>query len=310
MVLPETRRSPVRGAAQPAAGAAAVHVRRILCPVDFSDPSAGAVEQAAALARACGAEMNAVFVLPAAEHEAGEDVLRAANRDVEMFLRRARAVGVPVRVSLRSGDPGSQILAAAGEGPADMIVMATEARPAPAPRLGSVADTVLRNARCPVLTVRSPRPCPRPPSQEPAGGILCAVDLGSLTGSAADHAVFVGRMTGRPVTLLHVLEDLPQCEAAAKLARLDWPAWRDGLLEDARIRLRAAAAAAGAQCGTEAVGGGKAYREILQRANETAAALIVIGAHGADPLHEGFLGSNAEHVVRAAACPVMTVHGA
>ena len=53
---------------------------------------------------------------------------------------------------------------------------------------------------------------------------------------------------------------------------------------------------------------GVAWREILASQGELEADLIVIGTHGRTGLAHVFLGSVAEHVVRASPVPVLTVH--
>ena len=52
-------------------------------------------------------------------------------------------------------------------------------------------------------------------------------------------------------------------------------------------------------------GTGKAYRELLRRAEETKAELIVLGTGGG---YANAFGSTSDHVVREAACPVLTVN--
>jgi nucleotide-binding universal stress UspA family protein len=54
---------------------------------------------------------------------------------------------------------------------------------------------------------------------------------------------------------------------------------------------------------------GLAWREILAARDACGADLIVLGTHGRTGLTHVFLGSVAEHVVRAAPVPVLTVHG-
>ena len=52
---------------------------------------------------------------------------------------------------------------------------------------------------------------------------------------------------------------------------------------------------------------GSPYRETLRVASERASDLIVIGIHGRHPLDLLFFGSTAQHIVRRAACPVLTL---
>jgi nucleotide-binding universal stress UspA family protein len=57
-------------------------------------------------------------------------------------------------VLLRTGHPAEQIIAAAAELNAKMVVLATHGRPAVQQvSLGSVAERVIRGSPCPVLTI-------------------------------------------------------------------------------------------------------------------------------------------------------------
>jgi nucleotide-binding universal stress UspA family protein len=58
----------------------------------------------------------------------------------------------------------------------------------------------------------------------------------------------------------------------------------------------------------EAVAIDRAYKAVLQHAADSKAELIVMGAQGTAGLELMVYGSNTQHVVRAARCPVLTVH--
>ena len=49
------------------------------------------------------------------------------------------------------------------------------------------------------------------------------------------------------------------------------------------------------------------YEEIMKKADESQASLIVMGTHGRRGLYHMLFGSTAERVVRGAGCPVLTV---
>ncbi len=66
-------------------------------------------------------------------------------------------------------------------------------------------------------------------------------------------------------------------------------------------------AATGLQLPHERCSRGRAATEIVQRARDIGADLIVIGTHGRRGLAHVMLGSVAERVVQHAACPVLTV---
>jgi nucleotide-binding universal stress UspA family protein len=52
---------------------------------------------------------------------------------------------------------------------------------------------------------------------------------------------------------------------------------------------------------------GKPYSEILRVASEEMSDVIVIGVHGRGAADLFFFGSTAQHVVRQASCPVLTL---
>ena len=58
---------------------------------------------------------------------------------------------------------------------------------------------------------------------------------------------------------------------------------------------------------TTAVVAGIPYEEILRKAAETGASLIVLGTHGRTGIDHLIFGSTAERVVRSATCPVLTI---
>ncbi|MBI2882056.1 MAG: universal stress protein [Candidatus Tectomicrobia bacterium] len=140
---------------------------RILAPVDFSEYSALGVLQAAELARRFGAELVVLNVVPTNQAEAMvwapgypweqvvEDVGREARTFLEENVPQEVLDGLEVRILVSAGVPSLQIVRAADEERADLIVMATHGRTGIKHTfLGSVAEAVVRLARKPVWTVR------------------------------------------------------------------------------------------------------------------------------------------------------------
>lgn len=139
---------------------------RILCPTDFSEQAAAAEREAVRLARALGAEIVLAHVgsdAPLWREGRGTPDVRAvfeAQRKwaTDALAARATALaaeGVTARSVLKIGEPSTEILRLAADEHADFIVMGTQGR-AGLERmlLGSVAERVLRQAPCPVVTVR------------------------------------------------------------------------------------------------------------------------------------------------------------
>jgi len=145
-------------------------VTRVLCPTDFSDPSAVGFDIAAELSGHFGAEVLVVHVvsaMPPLQYGPNrafqvpeyETALHAdAQHRLEGMVETLAQKGVKARTAVGHGDAGSEIVRIAGEERVDLIVIATHGTTGLEHVLfGSVAERVVRLAHCPVLTVRSPR---------------------------------------------------------------------------------------------------------------------------------------------------------
>jgi len=135
--------------------------RSILSAVDFDENSLKALETAAELARLAGAALFVLHILPTAGSSpkpAGVDALVAREQAVKEKLTglcRDRLAGLRYEVLTRTGDPAIGIIHAEEELNADLVVIATHSgRMKPRPFSGSVAERIIRESICPVLTVR------------------------------------------------------------------------------------------------------------------------------------------------------------
>lgn len=137
----------------------------ILCPVDFDDNSSAALAHARRLAIDMGATIHLVHVLPIlptfADHGGSIGVDELAQEEAQRKLKdlvRRRLSRTPAEIHTRIAfvsEVPKTILAFARELAADLIVMATHGRGAIGHLLfGSVTEAVVRNAVCPVLTLR------------------------------------------------------------------------------------------------------------------------------------------------------------
>jgi nucleotide-binding universal stress UspA family protein len=300
-------------------------MKRILCPVDFSEHSFRALERAVSLADWFGAEVTALHVVPPlpgpglelpyfpAPLETARELGEQAERKLRDLAISFLAERVPIETRVRGGDPWREIAAEAKELPADLVVMGTHGRSGFEHfLLGSVTEKVLRRVSCPVLTVGSLQ---APRRVGPLfRRILCATDMTKGSARTVDFALSLAEENQADVTLLHVIEGLPDQSSGAKLylAVPEIGPLRRDLTEQAREELRRAV-----PDGTrdwcevkERVDVGVAWRAILHAAEETNADLIVIGAHGRAPVGEMLFGSTSGHVVREAACPVLVVREA
>jgi nucleotide-binding universal stress UspA family protein len=140
--------------------------KKILIAVDASPFGAHAAEVGMEMARSLQAEVAFVTVVDPASAQsiAGsgisiEEWMTAADRDAANLLAafRDRASAQPPALTfLAHGKPAEQILKAATEWGASVVVLGTHGRGAVGNILiGSVAQGVLHHACCPVLVVRA-----------------------------------------------------------------------------------------------------------------------------------------------------------
>ena len=147
-------------------------VRSILLPTDFSDCARRAVPVAAEMARLLGARVVCLHVVepvaqpvgwtplaePLPDAELGERLEESAARDLPAFSKSAEFEGLDVEDLIARGDPASEIVRAAEERGAGLIVISSHGRTGLGRILfGSTAESVVRHARCPVLVVKPPR---------------------------------------------------------------------------------------------------------------------------------------------------------
>lgn len=143
--------------------------KKILHPTDFSDYSKEALDVAAVMARKFGAELIILHVVETYDYAPPEYYMAAdeLHKEVERRLEGSRKhleemaaqMGdIKTRTLVTEGKPFVQIIRAAKEEGADMIVLGTHGRSGLAHILiGSTAEKVVRKAPCPVLTIRSAR---------------------------------------------------------------------------------------------------------------------------------------------------------
>ncbi len=147
--------------------AAAIGLKRILVPVDFSPLSKKALHYATRMAREFGAEVNILHVVEPEVPPAFDGFMIAPppisngagnswTGQLKSLVSLVRKAGVePVDSSVRSGLAAFEIVEAAKELDVDLIVIATHGYTGWKHfAIGSTAERVVRAAPCPVLVVR------------------------------------------------------------------------------------------------------------------------------------------------------------
>jgi nucleotide-binding universal stress UspA family protein len=145
-------------------------IKKILCPIDFSEPSLKGLEVGVDLATLFKAKLDVVYVLPILPATAKDANLQFAIPEYERMIhidaeQQLQAVvsqrvskNLKTRTLIGHGNPAHEIVRLAQEEKADLIVIATHGHTGFHHLVvGSVAEKVIRLAPCPVLAVREPR---------------------------------------------------------------------------------------------------------------------------------------------------------
>jgi len=304
-----------------------IAIKQILCPIDFSEHSRHALDHAMAVARWYDSTITLLHVyssVPVAAYVTGSPMrpsvaLTPTDREALLasmtrFAEEEAGLNSPIQCETREGSVVSEILARSAEMPSDLIVMGTHGSSGfERLLLGSVTEKVLRKAVCPVLSVprRVTDAVPAPPA--PFKNILCAIDFSDCSTNALNYAMSLAQEAAARLTVLHVIELVPEVRPGTDGADRVWPQHVTEYLaevEHARAeRLKVAVPdSVRAYCTVETMlANGKPYRAILRVAGEQHSDLIAIGIHGRGATDLLFFGSTAQHVVRQATCPVLTI---
>lgn len=272
----------------------------IVIGIDGSASSRAALRWAAQVAAAKGAALRVVtsWQYPA---RAGSPVGPAElPRPLEMDQRTTEGVRAIVDEELGAGADHVQI--EVGRGPAPGVLLASVDRAGvdmlvlgarglggfEGLLLGSVTQQCVEHSPCPVVVLRGEQPPMEGPilvgldgSEGSRRALTWALDLAGATGSGlvAVHAPGTGASNTVLGQAAHALED--------------WcaPIRERGIAHQQRIE------------------GGEARTALERAADETDAALLVVGARGLGPVRGLLLGSVAGYVVRYAKRPIAVVPG-
>lgn len=281
---------------------------RVLLATDGTEAARAAEDFLRELVLPAGSAVEALTVLDAPEWRVPASLAGAEQEWADRITREAQArlqaPGVQLSRAVRRGATAEQIIDAADEFHADLIVLGSHGRSGLERfLLGSVAEKVARFARQPVLVARRP------------GRVLRKV-LVALDGS--DHAGRALRMAARmpfpaeaEVTLCHVMrpyyaplgpEYIPEMDRllleVQECQRKDAVKLLDAAGDD-MLRWRKPA--------TKVLLEGDPADQVLRLGAEQQADLIVLGAKGVSGFEALLVGSVADRVLKHAHCSVLLV---
>ncbi len=292
-------------------------IRRILCPIDFSEFSARAYRYALSLAQHYRATLFVEHVVELYRHPSAgyvataglyeeflQHLLHNAEEQLQEFVKDHAENGIQPERVVEQGIASDSILAFAEGQKADLIIMGTHGRRGfDRLMLGSVTERVMRKASCPVLAVR------KPPHDFDSSGeqhdlahlnrILFCTDFSENSRRALDYALSLATEYQAELTLVHVLEDISvSADIEGAIARatkqLDQLIPREVRKAGAIKKL---------------VRIGKPYQQIIQLAVEAQTEVVIMATSGRSELDLAMFGSTAHRVLTLGPCPALVIHG-
>lgn len=298
----------------PATKRGMLKIERIVCPTDFSEFSAKAYDYAYSLARRYGAKLLVehviqpvsygypFFALPESVGDLYWNISEYAQGELRDLVKKHAWNGVQPEISVHTGPVAQSVLAFAEENAADLIVMGTHGRRGfDRVAMGSVTESVIRRAKCPVLAVRKPLHdfVATEKGRDPVElkKILFVTDFSEHSNRALTYAFSLAMEYNAELTLMHVLEESAEASELRMATSAVIHEMEKTIPADARN-----------WCTVKtSVRVGQPFQEIVQLALESQADLIVMGVRGRSALDLALFGSTTQRVIQLGPCPVLAV---
>lgn len=290
-------------------------ISTLLVAHDFSETAALALRQAMALSKANEARLVLAHVVelvplgpyPAIKGGANDLAIKdIAEQRTNEIAEEARTAGCEIEVIVRVGEPGPTIVEIAEEVGADLLVIGTRGLTGVKHvLLGSTAESVVRRAPMPVLTVHPDDALLDPPLET----VLVPTDL-SPAAEIAPHT-FAGLFAVGPKPRVHLVyaDRTPPYLEPFKHSVLELTGQPDPIKDDLLERMAPNAAALEdegfpVECH---VIDGEAADAIPAFAEKVSAQAIVLSTQGRSAVVNALLGRTAQRIVQKAPCPTLTV---
>src|SRR5688572_3215536 len=269
--------------------------RQIVIPVDFGEQSMIALGQSYNLARLSKSEITLLHVidddfLKHFQENNYEGQVRSdlKKRLDELADKVHHETGVKVNTSIRSGKIYEEIVEAAKDVNAALIVMGTMGAVGLKKRiLGSNASRVVRESLCPVITIKG---------KEHRFGIkhiLLPLDLTKETKEKVDKAIELAQMFGSVIHVVSIVESEDEFLMNRLTRQMNQVVdFIDGT---------------GIKCTSEFVSGGDVAEEIIQTAKRMEADLIMIMTQQEVGFKDLFISSAAQEIINNSEIPVLSI---
>ncbi|MGB0909479.1 MAG: universal stress protein [Nitrospirales bacterium] len=297
-------------------------IHRILFATDFSPSSVHTFHVALRWAETCHAVLDIVHVMGVLlEVELNSAVTLLYSKEQEQHARvkleelvvLAQKKIPEVQTHLLEGMPKNEITNLAVSSQADLLITGTHGWTGfDRVMMGSVAERVIYDAPCPVLSVRDQKLEDRKsqdqairPDYTTPKHILLPIDFSACSHEAFEYGVHVAKTCNAFITIIHAMEPFSysldftlahpaedrehQEKVKSRLAQLTNICSNEGLTANSIIKTKPAPDA------------------ILQGLKDTGADLIVMGTHGRQGWRRLLIGYVAATVLRQSPVPVLTV---
>ena len=298
-----------------------ISYKRILVPVDFSEPSKKAVTYAMTIAAQTNAKLFVAHIVhdtsalnytfPSETYEAEKHQYDAAKRQIQTLIPEECSAMFDVETIVKTGRIDSELLGIVKEEAVDLVVMGSHGR-----RhlgrwfLGSVTERMLRKLPVPLLSVShlGPEKHAIELGLVSVQRILYATDISESSVIGMQYAIELARGTGARLTVAHVVDHsnfVLLSNTAAGYLEVSRKIWVDSVttkLHDLLAREKPQ------DMEIEAVVlEGRPYEQILRFSEDRGMDIIVLNLQSKGMIERAFLGSTAERVVRLARVPVLSV---
>ncbi len=282
-----------------------ITIERILCPIDMSMNSNQALRYAIALASTYEAQLIACHCMDPtrfADESARAQIYRQLEGLIDEFNPQVAPPSFDWQGRIIEGDPTVDITKEAALLPVNLIVMQSRRRPVAAAIFGSTAEAICRETHCPVIVTHTDE-------REWAGlstgeihikRVLAAYDFSHGSEAALSYALSLAQEYQAELHLIHVLPKEARGLAAA-------PGGDESVLQLIMPRLEETIPGeVNLWCEVKmVVKAGLPANEVLNYAEKEQIDLICLGKHGAGAGFTLLFGSNTDHVLRHARCPVL-----
>lgn len=317
-----------------------IEPKNIMCAIDFSDFSHLILSYGTALAsefgtRLCLCHIVSDMVIMSSHGQAfiaSDKVTRERRLNARNFLEDlVKEHGIDAEIIVSSGHPADRITQIVQEKNIDLVIAATHGGSGVKRFLiGSVTDRLVKTLACPflVLHARKGHSVFQPDFNIPLKRILVGCDFSSGSGMAFDYALSLAQEFQAELHLVHVVKPEKHIELTSsdylKIQEGDCLDWN--MSDYLHLKEKSAYEEDKVRNGLElklsnmvpeesrnwctpvtTLLKGRAYKELINYAEQKHIDMIVLGVHGHSLLEKFLVGSTTDRVISQADCPVLAV---